>query len=56
MKHTIYEHPATHKFALVRLPNTFKDGDKLSVPQMDRWFETHEAAVAALAELFDQED
>ena len=56
MKHTIYEHPVTHEFALLRLPNAFKDGDKLPIPPTNRWFETHEEAVAALSELLNEEE
>ena len=32
MKHTIYEDPVTHKFALLRLPIRFVEGDKLPEP------------------------
>lgn len=56
MKHTLYEDPITHKFALVRLPKGFKDGDKLVIPPIDRWFDSREKAVAALSELLDQEE
>ena len=55
MRHTIYEDPITHKFAWLRLPNTFVDGDKLPMCTTDRWFQTREEAVAALSELFDVE-
>lgn len=54
MKYTIYEDPITHKFALLRLPDNFSDGDTLLVPPTDRWFESHEAAVAALPELLNE--
>jgi hypothetical protein len=53
MKHVIYEDPTTRKFALIRLPDKFTDGDKLPVLPTDRWFATHAEAVAALSELFD---
>ncbi len=56
MKHAIYEHPVTHKFALLRLPARFRDGDKLPIPPGNRWFETREQAVAALSELLDEEE
>jgi hypothetical protein len=56
MKHTIYEDPVTHKFALVRLPDKFLTGDKLPILPTDRWFDTREEAVAALPELLNQED
>jgi hypothetical protein len=53
MKHTIYEDPVTHKFAFVRIPNTFLDGDKVTFRTPDRWFESHAEAIAALASLLD---
>ena len=56
MKHTIYEDPVTHKFALLRLPNTFVDGDKLPTCTTDRWFQTRQEAVAALSDLLNLED
>jgi hypothetical protein len=56
MKHTIYEDPITHKFALIKLPVKFADGDKLPIQPATRWFVTREEAVAALPELFNQEE
>ena len=56
MKHTIYEDPVTHKFALIRLPNKFIEGDTLPIPPTHRWFDTREQAVAALPELLNQEE
>ena len=56
MKHTIYEDPVTHKFAWLRLPNTFVAGDKLPICATDRWFQTREEAVAALSDLLNLED
>jgi hypothetical protein len=56
MKHVIYEDPVTHKFALIRLPDKFLAGDKLPILPTDRWFDTREAAVAALPELLDREE
>ncbi len=55
MKHVLFEDPVTHKFTLIPLPRTFREGDRLP-PPVDRWFETREAAVATLAELFNLED
>ena len=55
MKYAIYEDPVTHRFALVQLPDKFTDGDKLSVLPTERWFDSHEAAVAALPELLNLE-
>ena len=53
MRHTIYEDPVTHKFALVRLPANFTDGDKLPIPPTAHWLMTREAAVATLPSLFE---
>ena len=55
MKYAMYEDPVTHKFALVRLPDKFVDGDKLPISPTERWFENHEKAVAALSELLNLE-
>jgi hypothetical protein len=55
MKFAIYEDPVSRKFALVRLPNRFVCGSKLTVRPTDRWFDTHEEAVAALPELLNRE-
>lgn len=56
MKHTIYEDPITRRFAIVRLPQHFADGDKLPISPDARWFPTHEEAVAALSQLFDEDE
>ena len=56
MKHTIYEDPITHKFALVKVPANFIDGDKLPIPPTARWLTTREDAVAALPGLFDVDE
>jgi hypothetical protein len=56
MKYTIYEDPHTHKFTLLQLPNHFLDGDDLPIPPTDRWFASHEEAVAALPELLNREE
>jgi hypothetical protein len=53
MRHGLYEDPITHKFAVIRLPSMFRDGDAVTKPPTPRWFETREEAVAAL---FDQDD
>jgi hypothetical protein len=41
MKHTIYDDPTTHKFALIRVPSTFEEGGKLPIPPtvhcLDTW-------------------
>jgi len=56
MKYMIYEDAVTHKFAFVPLPNRFDDGDALPVVAVDRWFSSHEEAIAALPELFDRDE
>ena len=56
MKHTIYEDPTTHKFALLKLPDRFRTGDRLPKPSTSRWFDSREAAVAALSELLELDE
>jgi hypothetical protein len=56
MKHLLYEDRITHRFAVIRLPARFVEGDKVPVPTNTRWFRTREEAVATLAELFDQDE
>jgi hypothetical protein len=56
MRHTIYEDPVTGKFALIRLPRTFIEGDKLPIPPTVHWLTTREDAVAALPGLFEVDD
>jgi hypothetical protein len=56
MKHTLYEHPVTHQFAVFRLPSRFIDGDRVIPPPRVEWFGTREEALATLSTLFDQED
>jgi hypothetical protein len=55
MRYTLYEHPVTHKFALVRLPDRFVDDDKLPILPTERWFDSREKAIAALPELLNRE-
>jgi hypothetical protein len=56
MKHTLYEDPITHKFAVIRLPARFVDGDRVPVPPTARWFGTREEALATLSDLFNQDE
>jgi hypothetical protein len=56
MKHTIYEDPITHKFAVVRLPSKFVEGDHVPIPPTARWFGTREEARATLADLFNEDE
>jgi hypothetical protein len=56
MRHTILEHPITHRFALVKVPARFVEGDKLPIPPDALWLATRADALAALAGLFDVDD
>jgi hypothetical protein len=56
MKYTIYEDPITRRCAHLPLPSCFLDGDQLPAVVVDRWFESHDAAIAALAELLDRDE
>ena len=55
MRYTVYEHPVTHKFALVRLPDKFVDDDELPILPTERWFDNREDAIAAVPELLNRE-
>ena len=52
----IYEDARTHKFAFLQLPSRYLEGDDLPVAAIDRWFDTHEDAIAALPELFSRDE
>jgi hypothetical protein len=56
MTYTIYEDPTTHRWAHLPLPGGFRDGDQLPAVVGDRWFESHDAAIAALAELLTRDE
>jgi len=56
MKYAIYEDPDTHRFAVVRLPPRFAQGDAVPLPSSIRWFQTRDEVIATLSELFDDED
>jgi len=56
VKHTIYEDPITHQFAVLRLPARFIDGDRVPVPPTARWFLTLEEALATLPDLFNEDE
>lgn len=56
MKHALYEHPITHQFALIRLPRQFADGDAVPTTASDHWFSSREQAMAALPELFNEDE
>jgi len=55
MRYTLYEHPVTHKFGLVPLPDQFADDDALPILPTQRWFDSRELAIAALSKLLNQE-
>jgi hypothetical protein len=56
MKHTIYEDPVTHKFAWIRVPSNFEDGDKLPIPPTAHWLDTREDVLAELPTLLDEDE
>ena len=56
MKHTRHHDPITHTFALMRLPETFADGDSLPMQPTDRWFDTHEEVVATLPDVLNPDE
>ena len=56
MRHALYQHPITHRFALIRLPRRFADGDPVPLRPSDRWFSNREQAIAALSGLFEADD
>jgi hypothetical protein len=56
MRHTIYEDPITRRFALVRVPVKFTEGDKLPIPATAHWHTTREHAVAALRSLLEVDE
>jgi hypothetical protein len=55
VRYTLYEHPVTHRFALVHLPSNFADDDKLTILPTERWFDSRDEAIAALPELLNRE-
>lgn len=56
MRHALYEDPITHRFAFIRLPKHFADGDTLPILPSARWFTSRDEAIAALPELFNRDD
>ena len=56
MKHAIYEDPVTGKFALIRVPLTFAEGDELPIPPTVQWLETRDSILAALPGLLDADE
>lgn len=56
MKHAIYEDPVTHRFALIRVPPTFAEGDELPIPPTVQWLDTRDDVLAALPGLFDTDE
>lgn len=56
MRHTLYEDPITRKFAVIRLPSRYVEGNELPIPPTARWFGTRDEALATLSHLFDQDE
>lgn len=56
MKYALYEDPHTHRFALLPLPDRFVEDDPVPMPARARWFDSREAAVAALPDLLDADE
>jgi hypothetical protein len=56
MRYTIYEDPVTHWFGYLPVSSRFIDDDRLPPIVIERWFESHRAAVAALSSLLADED
>ena len=56
MRYAIYEDPFTHQFGYLPVSTRFIDGDRLPAIVIERWFESHKAAVAALSSLLADED
>jgi hypothetical protein len=56
MKYAVYEHPITGKFALVQLPARFVEGDAVPLTNNEQWFDTRDAAVAAVRDLLDRSE
>jgi hypothetical protein len=54
MKYAVYEHPVTHKFALVLLPTRFVEGDAVPLTNSEQWFDTRDAAIATVRNLLDR--
>jgi hypothetical protein len=54
MKYAVYEHPMTHKFALVPLPGRFEEGDAVPLTNNEQWFDTRDAAIATVRDLLDR--
>ena len=56
VRHTLYEDPVTHKFALIRLPPMYIEGEKVPIPSTARWFGSREEAVATISDFFEQDE
>ena len=54
MRYTLYEDPRTRLFALLRVPSKFVEGDTFPDVAAERWFDTREAAIAAVPELLNR--
>lgn len=56
MRHTLYEDPVTRKFALIRLPSRYVEGDKVPIPPTACWFGTRDEVLVTLSQLFDENE
>ena len=56
MRYAIYEDPITHRFGHLPVPSRFIDGDRLPPIVIERWFESHKDAVAALSDVLAGEE
>lgn len=56
VRHTLYEDPVTRKFAVIRLPSRYVEGDKLPIPPTASWFGTRDEALEMLSQLFDEDE
>ena len=56
MRHALYENPVTGKFAVIRLPSRYVEGDKLPIPPTACWFGTRDEALVTLSHLFDEDE
>ena len=56
MRHILYEDPVTHRFALIRLPTKYVEGETVPIPLTARWFSSREEVLARISDLFDCEE
>ena len=56
MRHILYEDPLTHRFALIKLPARYVEGETVPIPLTARWFSTRQEALATISDLFDRDE